>query len=149
MSIVILVNSKENVKYTGNTCISGNLDHSMVYCAYSVCKQKFKPQIIKRRDLRNFATDKFKQEMQNAPWNTIKVTDQTDIDLATTALEDIYTKIINNNAPYREISVTKPVNASWMDDDVIFLMDLRDKYRKKHANWSGLRYRIAPSFCFE
>ena len=73
---LILVNSPKNVKYTGNTCISGNLDHAMVYCAYSVCKQKFKPKIIRRRDFRNFAADKFKLDMQNAPFNSINVSDE-------------------------------------------------------------------------
>ena len=31
---LLLVNSPTNVRVTGNTCISANLDHSMIYCAY-------------------------------------------------------------------------------------------------------------------
>ena len=128
---LILVNSPSNVKYTGNTYISGNLDHSMVYCAYAVRKLKFKPQIIKRRDFRSFAADKFTNEMRNAPWNDIHVAVENDIDRAATLLEDTFINIINNNAPFREIRITKPINASWMTDEITLKMDLRDKYRKK------------------
>ena len=133
---LILVNSLSNVKYTGNTFISGNLDHSMVYCAYSVRKQKFQPQIIKRRDFRSFASDRFKLEMQNALRDGIIVTNETDIDIAAETLEKVFINVINNNAPVREIKVTKPVCASWMNDEIIFLMDLRDKYRNK---WNEIK----------
>ena len=133
---LILVNSPCNVKFSGNTCISANLDHSMVYCAYAVRKPKFKPQIIIRRDFRKFAEDKFKNDIRNGPWNNIHAAIITDIDLATNLLEETFTTAINNNAPFREIRVTKPLNASWMNDEIIFLMDLRDKYRKK---WNEIK----------
>ena len=48
--------------------------------------------------------------------------------------EDIFSRIINENAPIREIRVTKPVSASWMTDEITFLMDLRDKYKNKWNN---------------
>ena len=135
---LILVNSPSNVKAVGNTCIIGDLDHAMVYCAYSVRKPKFKPQIIRRRDFRNFQPDKFKNDIQNAPWHNIQNVILDDLDQATTHLEDIFSATINNNAPFREIKVTKPLDSSWMTDDVTHLMDLRDKYRRK---WLELKQR--------
>lgn len=135
---LILVNSPENVKFTGNTCISGNLDHSMVYCAYALRKEKYIPKVVKRRDFRNFSENVFKSDMQNAPWNDINLAAQNDLDLATNLLEQTFQNAINANAPFREIKITKPINASWMHDEIIFLMDLRDKYRKK---WNEIKTR--------
>lgn len=135
---LILVNSPSNVKAVGNTCIIGDLDHAMVYCAYSVRKPKFRPQIIRRRDFRHFQADKFKTDIQNSPWQNIQNVIHNDLDQATTLLEDIFTTTINSNAPYREIKVTKPLDSSWMTEDVTHLMDLRDKYRRK---WLELKQR--------
>ena len=135
---LILVNSPDNVKFTGNTCISSNLDHSMVYCAYALRKQKYIPKMVKRRDFRNFSEIAFKSDMQNAPWNDINLAAQNDLDLATNLLEQTFQNAINANAPFREIKITKPINASWMHDEIIFLMDLRDKYRKK---WNEIKTR--------
>ena len=46
--------------------------------------------------------------------------------------EKIYTDAINKHAPFREVRVTKPVTASWLTDEIISLMDLRDKFKLKH-----------------
>ena len=131
---LIMVNNANYVKFSGNTCISGNLDHSMVYCAYSLRKPKFKPITVTRRDFRKFAEDKFKQDMQNVNWSSFNNIADQNLEQLTQLLEDTFTKVININAPFREIRVTKPLNASWMTDEITFMMDLRDKYRKSYTD---------------
>ena len=133
---LILVNSPSNVKFVGTTDLPGISDHKLVYCSYSLKKIKFKPQIVKRRDMRNFARDKFINDIESAPWNTVEGVAEINIDEATSKLESIFTNIINSNAPIREIKVTKPVCASWMTEEVTFLMDLRDKYKSK---WNEIK----------
>lgn len=53
-------------------------------------------------------------------------------------LEKLFIDKIDKNAPYREIKITKPLDASWMQDELTFLMDLRDKYRRQ---WIDIKRR--------
>ena len=133
---LILVNAPENVKIVGTVDIPGISDHKMVYCSYSLKKIKFKPIIIKRRDFRNFASEKFIQDMENVQWDSFGEIADHNLEEATMKLEDIFTDNINRNAPMREIKITKPVAASWLTDELIFLMDLRDKYKRK---WGDIK----------
>ena len=133
---LILVNSPENVKFTGTADFSGISDHKLVYCSYSLKKPKFTPQIIRRRDFRNFVKDKFITDMENAQWNTVLGDGVVNIDEATNKFENIFSSIINCNAPFREVRVSKPIGASWLSDEIVFLMDLRDKYKHK---WNGIK----------
>ena len=133
---LILVNSPDSVKCSGTIDLPGISDHKLIYCSYSLKKQKFKPQIIKRRDFRKFAEDRFTTDMANVDWESIRNVVENNIDEATTRLENIFANIINVHAPIREIKVTKPADASWMTDEVTFLMDLRDKYKDK---WNKIK----------
>ena len=87
---------------------------------------------MKRRDFRNFDQDNFSNEINNAQWNTVEGLINHNIDEATMQFEKIYTDAINKHAPFREVTVTKPVTASWLTDEIISLMDLRDKFKLKH-----------------
>ena len=99
-------------------------------------KPKFKPQIIKRRDFRNFVKGNLINDFVNAHWSNVEGVADVNLNEATTRLENIYTSLINSHAPMREIKITKPVNASWMSDEITFLMDLRDKYKNK---WNEIK----------
>lgn len=133
---LILVNSPDSIKFSGTVDLPGISDHKLIYCSYSLKKPKFTAQIIKRRDFRNFAKDKFISDMSNANWQSVQNALNHNIDDATTNLENIFSNIINMNAPFREIKVTKPVIASWLTDEITFLMDLRDKYK---AKWNQIK----------
>ena len=138
---LILVNSPHNVKFTGTADISGISDHKLVYCSYALKKVKIKPRIVKRRDLRNFANTKFIDDMSNANWSSIEGLAEQDLEEATLKFGNIFSKILNNNAPFREIKVINPVSSSCFSDDLIFLMDLRDKYKHK---WNDIkRHNVA------
>ena len=133
---LILANSPNNVKFVGTADFSGGFDHKLVYCSYALKKDKIKPQIIKRRDFRHFVSEKFVSDMRNVDWSPIQAAVSNDLDYATSKLEDTYINIINNNAPLREIKVSKPAPASWLTDEITFLMDLRDKYKNK---WNEIK----------
>ena len=139
---LILVNSPDKVKTAGCADLPGLSDHHIVYCSYSLKKIKFPPQFVKRRDFRNFDKDKFNDEINNAQWNTVEGLVNQNIDEATMHFEKIYTDAINKFAPYREIRVTKPVTASWLNDEIISLMDLRDKFKLKHNQIVKINKRI-------
>ena len=69
--------------------------------------------------------------MENAAWNSVTDIAEENVSEATVILEEIFTKIINKHAPFKEFRVTRPSNASWMTEEVIFLMDLRDRYKNQ------------------
>ena len=129
---LILVNSPDKVKTSGCADMPGLSDHHIVYCSYSLKKTKFPPQLVKRRDFRNFDQDSFSNEISNAQWNTVEGLVNNNIDEATLQFEQIYSNAINKHAPFREVRVTKPVAATWLTDEIISLMDLRDKFKLKH-----------------
>ena len=133
---LILVNSINNVKFVGTADIAGISDHKIVYCSYSLKKIKPKPKIIKRRDLRNFAKDKYLSDMSNADWNAVEGMADTNLEEATFQFQTMFSNILNSNAPMREVKVSKPVSAACFNDDIIFLMDLRDKYKSK---WNQIK----------
>ena len=62
---LILVNAPENVKFVGTTDLPGFSDHKLIYCSYALKKIKFKAQLINRRDMRSFLTDKFISDVAN------------------------------------------------------------------------------------
>ena len=132
----ILVNSPDKVKFSGCADFPGISDHNLVYCSYSLKKPKMHPKIVKRRDFRNFDKDSFCRELSNANWNQVGGLVEHDINAATTCFENIYSNAINKHAPLREVRVTKPVAASWLTDEIISLMDLRDRYKNK---WNEIK----------
>ena len=114
---LILANSPDNVKFSSTADFPGVSDHKLIYCCYSLKKEKFKAQTIRRRDFRKFDKDIFLREMQNVDWNSIHNVANNNIDEATSKLESIYIKGIDKNAPFREIKVRKPMSASYFTDD--------------------------------
>ena len=98
--------------------------------AYSIKKPKFKPKMLTRRDFRNFDADKFRTDMENAPWGNINAVDDDDIDNQVTIFENIHKEIIDKHAPMRTFRVTRPATP-WLTEDIKKLMDERDKYKNK------------------
>ena len=129
---LLLVNSPDNVKCTGVVDIPGISDHCFIYCAYALKKDKFIPKIIRRRDFRNFVEEDFKRDMETAPWGNIYSMEEMDIDNQATIIENIFQDVINKHAPFRNVKVKKPIRASWLSDDIIKIMDKRDKYKNKY-----------------
>ena len=105
---LILTGSPENVKVHGVIDTPGISDHCLIYMAYSIKKPKFKPKMLTRRDFRNFDADKFRTDMENAPWGNINAVDDDDIDNQVTIFENIHKEIIDKHAPMRTFRVTRP-----------------------------------------
>ena len=129
----ILVTSPENVKHSGVVDFPGISDHCMIYMAYNIKRPKFKPVKILRRDFKNFDKNAFVRDMDTAPWGNIHTLDENnqeiEIDDKVTIIENIFREHIDNHAPLKEVTIKRPINASWMTDDILSLMDTRDKYK--------------------
>ena len=129
---LVLASSPENIKFTGVVDIPGISDHCLVYISYALKRPKFIPKIIKRRDFRHFSELEFNRDMEQAQWGNIYAVDENDVDSQVTIIENIFLDNINKNAPFREIKLKKPIIATWMNDEIISLMDKRDKYKNKY-----------------
>ena len=125
---LILLNNPENMKQWGVADIPGISDHHMVYMTYAVRKPKFKPKIIKKRDMSKFKTDDFLNDVRNVPWGEILICRDDDIDTKVNIFEGKFLSIINKHAPFKTCRVTKPATP-WLRDEIKEMMDYRDKLK--------------------
>ena len=132
---LMLVTSPNDVRVSGVTDFLGINQHCLIYMAYGIQRQRCKPQVVKRRDFRNFSEPDFRQDMENAPWGNIYSAEERDLDMQVNILENIYANIIDKHAPMREIKIRKPVPTQWMNDEIIQAMDLRDKHKAKYNKY--------------
>ena len=135
----ILVTEPESVKMHGATDLPGISDHCLVYMAYNLKRPKFKQITVSRRDYRNFKKEDFIADMEIAPWGNIHTIgeDGQEIDLndKVTVIENIFKENIDKHAPFRTVSIKRPINASWMTDDILELMDKRDLFKNLYNNY--------------
>ena len=46
------------------------------------------------------------------------------------AFENCFMDAVDKHAPFREVVIKKPVNPTWITDDLVKMMDSRDIYKK-------------------
>ena len=129
----IFVTERDSVKCSGVADFPGISDHCLIYMSYSLQRPKYKPEKVLRRNFKNFNEKAFTEDMERAPWGNIHVTDNNGqvigIDDKVSAVESIFREYIDKHAPYREVVIKRPIKSSWMTDDILALMDNRDKYK--------------------
>jgi hypothetical protein len=129
----IFVTNPESVKCAGVADFPGISDHCLVYMSYSLKRPKFSPTKITRRDFKNFNEQAFKADLERAPWGNILTVDENNMDIdindKVTIIENIYKDSIEKHAPYREFTIKRPIKSSWMSEEILALMDTRDKYK--------------------
>ena len=98
-----------------------------------------------RRNFKDFDEKAFTEDMERAPWGNIHVTDNNGqvigIDDKVSAVESIFREYIDKHAPYREVVIKRPIKSSWMTDDILALMDNRDKYKNLYNTQGRLLFK--------
>ena len=129
----IFVTSPDSVKFSGVVDFPGISDHCLIYMAYSLKRPKFQPTTVVRRDFKNFEKDSFLLDMERAPWGNVLTIGEDNQPISlndkVTVLENIYKDCMDKHASYKEITIKRPVKASWMTDEILSVMDNRDKYK--------------------
>lgn len=125
---LVFVSNAKNVKKCGVVDIPGISDHCLVYTAYAIKKIKFKPKLVTRRDFRKFSEQKFKDDIELAPWGNVYAVDEEDVDSQVTIVENIFADIINKNAPFRTFKVKHPPSP-WLNRELKQMMGERDIYK--------------------
>lgn len=118
--------------------------HDLIHMTYSQQVKKYKPKIIKYRDLKNMNEDVLKQTAETLPWNDIMaLTDIDDkVDKFNSLLLDLYDRL----APEVTKRVTRPA-APWMTDNVQKLRKTRDaalaEYKRQKTEQTETVYKLA------
>ena len=79
----------------------------------------------------DFNVENFKSDIDHAPWGSLDVFDDGDLDNKVTVLENIYKDIIDKHCPKVEIRVTHPSSTAWRTPEIKELQNDRDCYYSK------------------
>ena len=115
--------------------------------AYNFKKEKFKPKIISKRDMKNFSEEEFLKKLNVAPWGQIYSAENPDIlfhnpedadpknivNNQVTILENIFRNVVDEVAPFKTCRVTRPASP-WLTDEIKEKMNERDKLRAKYKS---------------
>ena len=128
---LLLVKKPENVLFSGVCDVPGVSDHCLIYMAYSLKKQTFKPITVTRRNFRNFDEAGFISAAENAMWENSFFVD--DVNDKVTIFENVFTDLLDTFAPYRTFTIRKPYSTPWLTSEISEVMRERDA-NKAHFN---------------
>ena len=153
---LILVNNPTMVSCTDVIEFAGASDHCLVFLSYAVKRPKYKAKTITRRDFRKFNEANFNEDIESINWENVHAerndtlcndplssgdrTPLTILNNKITAFENYFIDACDKHAPYREVKIKKPVNPSWMSDDILQKMDSRDLYKKYFSHTNDIYY---------
>ena len=103
----------------------GLSDHYITYCSRKGIRGHIgNHKTIKIRSLKNYSNLNFLTKLRNTSWTL--VTNCNDVDLAWSRFTEIFTNILNQVAPFKQIRI-KTRTEPWMNKDILEIIDDRDK----------------------
>ena len=124
---LMFVKNKNKVKGHGCCAVPGVSDHHMTYLSYDVKKPKFTPVRVTARDFKNFNRDAFIAAADEANFENVYFVDTVD-DKVTVLENEIHT-LLDQFAPYKTFTITKPNSTPWLNDEIRKVMYVRDMYK--------------------
>ena len=131
---LLLVKKPENVLFSGAVDAPGVSDHFLVYMAYSLKKENFKPISVTRRDFKNFDETGFIRAAETAMWENVFSVDS--VNDKVTVFENVFTNLLDTFAPYKSFTIRKPNSTPWLTSEISEVMRERDA-NKAHFNRTG------------
>ena len=120
----ICTNSSNKVSQSG-VIESGVSDHFITFCTRKITREQIsKDNIITIRSLKNYSQDIFIEKLQVLDWTP--VLSCTDVNEAWNRFKVMFTQIINEVAPLKEIRV-KHRTEPWINNEILESMRERDK----------------------
>ena len=116
--------------------------HKMVITVLKTTFEKAKPKEIFYRNYKNFDSDNFKLELQNA-LNCNRVTNYS-------LLENVFVDVLNKHAPIKKKTVREnhaPYMTKALRKAIMKRSELESKYFKKSTENNKLMYRKQRNFC--
>ena len=124
---LMFVKNKNKVKGHGCCAVPGVSDHHMTYLSYDVKKPKFTPVRVTARDFKNFNRDAFIAAADEANFENVYFVDT--VDDKVTVLENEIHMLLDQFAPYKTFTITKPNSTPWLNDEIRKVMYVRDMYK--------------------
>ena len=106
----------------------GISDHKLVASTLSLKVTRPKPKIVETRNYKSFNEEKFRRDLQEAPWTVCQSLESADD--ACWAWRELYTEICKENAPLRKIKV-RSQSLPWITGKLRHKMNLRYKLLKE------------------
>ena len=131
---LLLVKKSENVLYSGACDVPGVSDHFLIYMAYSLKKETFKPITVTRRDFKHFDEQGFIRASEIAMWENVLTVDN--VNDKVTVFENVFTELLDTFAPYKTFTIKKPNSTPWLTSEISEVMRERDS-NKAHFNKTG------------
>lgn len=105
----------------------GILDHDLIYATVRLKNKRPPPRVIKVRDLKKMDLERFKSDIENAPFQVAFTFDDTDDVLW--AWQSLFDNICNTHAPRKEVKI-KSQAPPWMTNEIRIKMNRRFKLFK-------------------
>ena len=82
---------------------------------------------ISYRSFKNFNEDKFTEDLQSVPWDTIKIFDDTD-DIMEAWL-DLFLQVVDKHIPIKQHRVKQKNQPQWLSPEILDAMKCRDRHK--------------------
>ena len=124
----IYANCPENVNSLNIPKI-GLSDHFPIFFTRKMHVQppKIDHYTISYRSFKNFNEDKFTEDLQSVPWDTIKIFDDTD-DIMEAWL-DLFLQVADKHIPIKQHRVKQKNQPQWLSPEILDAMKCRDRHK--------------------
>ena len=124
----IYANCPENVNSLNIPKI-GLSDHFPIFFTRKMHVQPPKTEhyTISYRSFKHFNEDKFTEDLQSVPWDTIKIFDDTD-DIMEAWL-DLFLQVVDKHIPIKQHRVKQKNQPQWLSPEILDAMKCRDRHK--------------------
>jgi len=124
---LIVTTRKDRISISGAFPL-GISDHDLIYATIRLKNKRTPPKYIRTRDYKKLDPEKFRDDIESAPFHVASVFDDADDILW--AWQMLFTNICDDHAPWKEVKI-RSSSAPWITSDIRFKMNRRCKIFKK------------------
>ena len=126
--IDLIVTTRKDLISNSGAFPLGISDHDLIYATIRLKNKRPSPKHIRTRDCKKRDPDKFRYDIETAPFHVASVFDDADDILW--AWQYLFTTICDDHAPWKEVKI-RSTSAPWITSDIRFKMNRRYKLFKK------------------
>lgn len=126
--IDLIVTTRKDLISISGAFPLGISDHDLIYATIRLKNKRPPPKYIRTRDYRKLDPEKFRGDIESAPFHVASVFDDADDILW--AWQKLFTNICDDHAPWKEVKI-RSSSAPWITSDIRFKMNRRYKLFKK------------------
>ena len=125
--IDLIVTTRIDLVSTTGVFPLGPSDHDFIYATLRLKNKRPRPRVIKVRDFKKMDSERFKSDIEYAPFQVAFIFDDTDDVLW--AWQSLFDDICNTHVPWKEVKIKSQAPA-WMANEIRVKMNRRVKLLK-------------------